>query len=66
MADFGGLATAIAIAVAGSPPRTASFTALQLFLLSLISCARSSARIERQIADLEVVGSNPAGRTTMS
>ncbi len=26
-------------------------------------CARSSARIERQIADLEVVGSNPAGRT---
>lgn len=27
------------------------------------ACARSSAWIERQIADLEVVGSNPAGRT---
>ncbi len=26
-------------------------------------CTRSSARIERQIADLEVVGSNPAGCT---
>lgn len=28
-----------------------------------VPCARSSAWIERQIADLEVVGSNPAGRT---
>ena len=64
MVAFGGSPAIFRILVRPYPATAGPDRALTNMIFHL-SCARSSARIERLVAVQEAAGSNPAGRTTI-